>query len=159
MLQCAVCTTKLWGGKAEIATFICDQHVDILFIADTWLNPHGDKGRLHDLVGYIAKSFSRESRGGGIAVVYNKCQSKKSITATFPFHHLSFEVIRLSITLTYGNIIFFCLHSPPPSINNQLADSCFYFEFSYLLDLCSTLSSSSIIIGDLNVHFIYILTL
>ena len=50
----------------------------ILFIAETWLKPHGDEGRLHDLTpaGYIAKSIPRESRGGGIAVVYNKCLSK-----------------------------------------------------------------------------------
>ena len=75
-------------------------YMDILFITETWLKPHDDEGRLHDLTpaGYIAKSFPRESRDGGIAVVYNKCLSKRiSITATFCFHHQSFEVIRLSI--------------------------------------------------------------
>ena len=38
--------------RTEISTFICDQHMDILF-----MKPHGDEGRLHDLtpVGYIAK--------------------------------------------------------------------------------------------------------
>ena len=74
--------------RTDISTFICDQHMDILFIAETWLKPHGDEGRLHDLTpaGYISKSFPRESRGGDIAVVYNKCQSKRiSITATFFF--------------------------------------------------------------------------
>ena len=75
--------------RTEISTFICDQHMDILFITETWLKPHGDEGRLHDLTpaGCIAKSFSLESRGGGIAVVY-KCLSKRiSIPATFSFHH------------------------------------------------------------------------
>ena len=63
---------------------------------------------------FFASPFPRESRGGGIAVVYNKCLSKRiSITATFCFHHQSFEVIRLSITLTSGNIKFFCLYRPP----------------------------------------------
>ena len=33
-----------------------------------------------------------------------------------------------------------------------LIDSCFLSEFSFLSDLCNTLSSSSIILGDLNVH-------
>ena len=75
---------------------------DILFLTETWLKPHGDESRLHDLTpaGYIAMSFPRESRGGGIAVVYNKCLSKRiSITATFCFHHQSFEVIRLFCVL------------------------------------------------------------
>ena len=117
---------------------------------------HADEGRLHDLTpaGYMAKSFSRESRGGGIAVVYNKCLSKRiSITATFCFHHQSFEVIRLSITLTSGNNNFLCLYRPPPSRNNQLTDSSFFSEFSFLLDQRNTLSSKSIILQHLNVHF------
>ena len=70
----------------------------IFFAAETLLKPHGDEGRLHDLIpaGCIAKSFTRDSRGGGLAVVYNKCLSKRiSITATFSFHHQSFEVMRL----------------------------------------------------------------
>ena len=142
--------------RTEISTFICDQHMDILFLTEIWLKPQGDEGRLHDLTaaGYIAKSFPRESRGGGIAVVYNKCLYKRiSITATFCFHHQSFEVLRLSITLTSGNINLFFLHRPPPSRNNQLTDSSFFSEFSILLDLCNTLSSSSIILEDINVHF------
>ena len=59
--------------RTEMSTFIFDQHMDILFIAETWLKPHSDEGRLHDLnpAGYIAKSFPRKSRGGDIAVVYN----------------------------------------------------------------------------------------
>ena len=80
-----------------------DQHMDFPFTTESWLKPHDDEDRLHDLTpaDYIAKSFPWESRGGDIAVVYNKCLSKRiSITATFSFHHQSFEVIRLSITLT-----------------------------------------------------------
>ena len=57
------------------------------------------------------------------------------------------------ITLTSGNINFFCLCRPPPSRNNQLTDSSFFSEFSILLDLCNTLSIKSIIIEDLDVHF------
>ena len=112
------------------------------------IEPHGDEGRLHDLTpaGCIAMSFLRDSRGGGIAVVYSKCLPKRiSITATFPFHHQSFEVIRLSITLTSGNINFFCLYRPPPSRINQLTDTCFLSDFSFLLDQCNTLSSKNII--------------
>ena len=120
--------------RTEISTSICDQHMDILFITETWLRPHGDEGRLHDLnpAGYIDKSFPRESRGGHIAVIYNKRLFKQmSMTATFSFHHQSFEVIRLSITLTSGNINFFCLYRTPPDRNNQLTDSSFFSEFSF----------------------------
>ena len=59
----------------------------------------------------------------------------------------------MSITLTSGNINFFCLYRPPPSRNNQLTDSSFLSDFSFLLDQCNTLSSKSIFLGDLNVHF------
>ena len=46
---------------------MCDQHMNILFITETRLKPHGDEGRLHGLTpaGYIAKSCPRESQGGG----------------------------------------------------------------------------------------------
>ena len=87
-------------------------------------------------------------------MVYNKCLSKRiSITATFCFHHQSFEVIRLSITLTSGNINFFCLYRLPPSRNSQLTDWCFLSEFSFLLDQCNTLSCKGIILGNLGLHF------
>ena len=56
--------------------------------------------------------------------------------------------MRLSITLTSENINFFCSNRPPASRNNQLTDSCISW-----LDLCDTLSSSSIILGDVSVHF------
>ena len=53
--------------------------MDILFVTEAWLKPHGDEAKLHDLTpaGYIANSFPPESRGVGIAVVYNKCLSKR----------------------------------------------------------------------------------
>ena len=87
-------------------------------------------------------------------MICNKCLLKRiSITAMFFSQHRSFEVIQLSITLTYRNINVFCLYRPPPSRNDQLTDSCFFSEFSFLLDLCNSLSSSSITLGDLNVHF------
>ena len=59
------CQRIMWGSSIllEITTFIFDQHMDILFITETWLDTHGDEGKLHDLTsaGYIAKSFPRES--------------------------------------------------------------------------------------------------
>ena len=56
--------------RTEISNYMCDQHMDILFITKTRLKPHGDEGRLHDLTpaGYVAKSLQRESRGCGIQV-------------------------------------------------------------------------------------------
>ena len=87
-------------------------------------------------------------------MVYNKCLSSRiSITTTFSFHHLSFKVICLSLTLTSGSINLFCLFRPPSSRNNQLTDSSFFSEFLFLFHLCNTLSSSGIILGVLNLHF------
>ena len=77
----------------------------ILYVYIYIYKPHVDEGSLHDLTpaGFITKSFPRESRGSDVAVVYNRCLS---ITAMFSFDHQSFKVIRLSITLTSGNIKF-----------------------------------------------------
>ena len=105
--MCSLCNETV-KKRTEILTFICNQHMDILFIAETWLKLHGNEGR-YDLTpaGYIAKSFPRESRGGGITVIYNKCLSKWiSITATLSFHHLSFEVIPPSIAMFWKYKLF-----------------------------------------------------
>ena len=48
-----------------------------------------------------------------------------SITATFYFHQQSFQVIRMSLTLTSGKINFFYIYRPPQGRNNQLTDSSF----------------------------------
>ena len=63
---------------------------------------------------------------------------------------MSFKVIDPTSPLTSGNINLFYLYRPPPSRNNQLTDSCFLSHFPFLLR--NTLSISSIISEDLNVH-------
>ena len=71
---------------------------------------------------------------------------------------IHYHVVLLSILfvnrkmLSSGNINFFCLCGPPPSKNGQLTDSSFFSEFSFFLDQCNTLSSKSIILGDIDVH-------
>ena len=49
--------------------------------------------------------------------------------------------------------VFIIMSHVYTQIVNQLTDSTFFIEFSFLLDLCNALSSSSIILGDLAEHF------
>ena len=117
-----------------------------LSFVSTWILP------LH-VVSSTLKRKSSSSVMDGLQRRRRRRSKRISITATLCSHHQSFEVIRLSLTLTSRNIHFFCLYRPPPSRNNQLTDSSFFSDFLFLLGQCNTLSSKSIILGDLNVHF------
>ena len=60
--------------RTEIANFIVNRNVDILFITESWLRESGDEAKLCDLspAGCSVRSFPRLSRGGGIAVLAKK---------------------------------------------------------------------------------------
>ena len=60
--------------RTEIANFVVNRNVDILFITESWLRESGDEAKLCDLspAGYSIRSFPRLSRGGGIAVLAKK---------------------------------------------------------------------------------------
>ena len=53
---------------------------------------------------------------------------------------------------TWHHLELTSIYRPPSSRTNPTA-SCFFSEFSFLLNLCNTLSSSSMILGYINVHF------
>ena len=65
------CSVGTPEKKTEIADFISDHCVDVLFITETWLRQAGDEANCADLAlpGLTAKSFPRSSRGGGLAIV------------------------------------------------------------------------------------------
>ena len=65
------CSVGTPEKRTEIADFIIDLCVDVLFLTETWLRQAGDEAKCADLAppGFTAKSFPRSSRGGGLAVV------------------------------------------------------------------------------------------
>ena len=60
--------------RCETSTFIKDNGVDLIFVAETWLSAQGDEAKTVELApsGFEKKSFPRHSRsrGGGIDTVH-----------------------------------------------------------------------------------------
>ena len=58
--------------RTEIATFLTEFDVEVLFLTETWLGMRGDEAKCTDLTppGYCMKSFPHSSRGGGLAVIF-----------------------------------------------------------------------------------------
>ena len=86
----------------EIANFVVNRNVDILFITASWLREGGDEAKLCGLspAGYSIRSFPRLSRGGGIAVLAKKntfnCLTFSTI---LDFDHSSFELVQATLVL------------------------------------------------------------
>ena len=138
--------------RINIVDFIIDEHIDIMFITESWLNVSGDEARLKDLTpaGYKTISLPRESRGGGLLAIFRE-HLPISSCKVFPFNHRSFEL--LQITLTSPHIHFFCLYRVPARKQNGIKNSDFATELPDLLEFINLLRGKSIVLGDFNVHF------
>ena len=138
--------------RINIVDFIIDEHIDIMFITESWLRVSGEEAILQDLTpaGYKIISVPRESRGGGLLAIFRDHLLITSCT-TFPFNHKSFELLQL--TLTSPHIHFFCLYRVPARKQNGLKNSDFATELPDLLEFTNFLRGKSIILGDFNVHF------
>ena len=87
------------------------------------MRSHGNEAKYADLTppGYSLRSFLRAARGGGLAAILRD-NFPVTITASFPFAHSSFELIKVTITAP-DHVHFFCLYRRPPSKGNKLTDS------------------------------------
>ncbi|WP_419587514.1 endonuclease/exonuclease/phosphatase family protein, partial [Thiolapillus sp.] len=149
------CSVGTPEKRTEIADFIIDLCVDVLFLTETWLRQAGDEAKCADLAppGFTAKSFPRSSRGGGLAIVLkDSLLPHFSWTTSLPFCHTSFELIHATLTLTQKTLHFYTLYRPPPNRKNKLTDSLFFEQFPDLLEHCNSLAGNSFILGDFNFH-------
>ncbi|WP_419615364.1 endonuclease/exonuclease/phosphatase family protein, partial [Thiolapillus sp.] len=150
------CSVGTPEKRTEIADFIIDLCVDVLFLTETWLRQAGDEAKCADLAppGFTAKSFPRSSRGGGLAIVLkDSLLPHFSWTTSLPFCHTSFELIHATLTLTQKTLHFYTLYRPPPNRKNKLTDSLFFEQFPDLLEHCNSLAGNSFILGDFNFHY------
>ncbi len=62
------------GKKLSIKDYVLEHDLDVLYIAETWLNEKGDEVQLVDMtpIGHRFKQTPRnaKNRDGGIAVIY-----------------------------------------------------------------------------------------
>ena len=141
--------------RTEINTFINDDNIQLMFLTETWLRARGDDARCSDLTpaGYSIRSFLRPSRGGGLAIIFrDRYSSRISFTASFPFDHSSFKLVRVPLAMTQQTVNFW-FYRPPPSRKNKQTDYLLVDHLHSLLEHCNSLHGSSIVLGDINVHY------
>ena len=148
--------------RSAICDFVRDYDVDVCLITETWLRQSGDEAKCRDLTppGYTLHPFPRPNptstkgpSGGGIALLVKNCLSEHcNITTDFPFPHVSFEVVKLTLSFSNQRLSVFGVYRTPPSKKNKLSVDMFFEEFPALLDLCSESQHSFILAGDFNFH-------
>ena len=146
------------GKRTEVIEFIKDKDVDIIFIQETWLKPKGDEAKVASLAlaGYSVKSWPRDSRGGGTAIVFRESLSKYlGFTSHFEFSHKTFELVVTTFSFNQQNVNLASIYRTFPSRKNKLTDKMFFEdgEFPDFLEYFNALPGSSIILGDVNFHF------
>ena len=144
--------------RTEVAEFIRDSDLDIVFIQETWFKPKGDEGKVDSLapLGYSVKSWPRDHRGGGTAVVFrNTLEKYLAFISDFKFDHKTFELVVTTFSFNRQNVNFASIYRTFPSRKNKLSDKMFFEdgEFPAFLDYFNGLNGSSIILGDMNFHF------
>ena len=125
-------------------------------VIETWLRAAGDEAKCRELShpGYTTTSFSRPSRGGGIAfVVSDSLRPYATFESEFSFHHSSFELCQLTLAFQHTHLIIFCLYRPPPNKKNQLTDAMFIEQFQDFFEYASTLKGKLLVVGDFSFHF------
>lgn len=138
----------------KVNEYIQEQDVSFLALTETWLED-GDTVTVNELCpnGYRFIGKNRDSRGGGVGLVY---KSEFSVSPTKNNDHVykSFEHISVKIgDATGAPWCLTVLYRPPPSKKNQLKESDFLEDIEELLEELSELSQPIFIVGDFNVHF------
>lgn len=101
--------------------------------------------------GYEIYSVPRESRGGGIALVYKnllKFQKQSCIRTKFK----SFEFTELLMKHSSSSLRIVIVYRPPPSKSNNSSLPLFFEEFPRLLENLAIASGSLLLAGDFNFH-------
>ena len=142
--------------RLAVSEFIKDRSIDILLLQETWFTERGCEAMITELAppGYTVKSFPRSSRGGGLAVIFRNSLSKYiGISSEFSFSHKSFELCSLTLDINGQIYNVFNIYRTCPSAKNKLTPKLFFDEFADFLDYINTLKGSSLILGDMNIHF------
>ena len=144
--------------RIAVTEFVKDWDIDILFVQETWLNPKGDESKIASLAtsGFMVKSFPRDNRGGGIAIIFRDSLSKYlGFKTSFDFQHKTFELVLTTFTYNEKTTNFACIYRTFPSAKNKLTDRMFFDEgeFPDFLDYFNGLSGTGLVLGDVNFHF------
>ena len=90
LLNIQSCRNKV----SKLQELILEEHLDILFLTETWLKEAGDEHIIADLTpsGFSMRSFPRKGkRGGGVAVIFRSSLSTAVATEYVATTHETFE--------------------------------------------------------------------
>ena len=136
----------------EIHDFITSNHLDEIFLTDTWLKGNEkDNTILSELLptNYdIIHKPRAKGRGGGVAVIHRKDLTVKACSSN---QYESFEHITTKITAASETYHIITLYRPPPNNKNKLTSSSFFEDFSELMSDALLLKGKLIIMGDFNI--------
>ena len=143
-------------NKASLVhEYILDRKVDILALTETWLSP----GNISEMEikettpnGYAFLLVPRETRGGGVAVVYRRSLQLQKNSTTEKF--ASFEHMDLIMKSGPKSIRIIVIYRPPSSRNDNSNELTIFSEFTNLLDkLVPECGSGNVLLaGDFNFH-------
>ena len=126
-------------------------HVDALFLTETWLSPDSDPIAIGELTppGYEFINIPRGTDNhGGIGIVHHKSlkfQILPQQVSTISFEHaIIFDNV--------SKIHFVVVYRPPPSTENTFTIRQFLTEFDQFVLYINTLCGKVIYIGDFNVQ-------
>ena len=131
---------------------IVEQDLDILAITESWMRGDiTDQVTISELVpnGYLIKSIPRQSRGGGVAIIF---KSYLQIKFKLNNKYLSFEHLEAETRVSSSSELlrFVIIYSPTPKTGNNRASELFIEEFVEFHDHLAMSSGNLLIVGDFN---------
>ena len=151
---CLLNARSINNKSSAIKDFVVDSNIDILALTETWLRADAiDQRIINDIcpAGYLFQHVSRDTRGGGVAILYKQCFKFKAKSSTSRIYK-SLEVADYSVNYSSRVLRFVVVYRPPPSARNGLTVNLFLEEFSRFLELLVTTPGPLVILGDMNFH-------
>lgn len=151
-LSCALWNVRSICNKPDqVLQTLDNANIDIAFITETWLdNTSGNITYIIKNYGFDILRTDRESRGGGVAVIYRNIKC----TMLSPPYHVSssinsFEYHITRFKTTYETYCIVCLYR-----KQEIPVSDFLEQVDVLMDyVINTLTDVIIVLGDFNIHF------
>ena len=146
---CLLNTRSIRNKTSIIKDFLLESKFDILALTETWLQGDSDNYFIRDITptGYIFKRMDRQTRGGGVGLLYSNSFSSRVKRARESYKSFEYLDVTLSDTTSLRVII---IYRPPPSVMNGLTVDMFFTEFTSFLEQMNIESERFLIAGDFN---------
>ena len=129
--------TKLF----PIKDYVVEHNLDILALTEIWLNPdNSDDQIIGDFIpaGYSFLHIPRETRGGGVGLLFKNEFNAKQSTENRNTIYRSFEFLEISLQSSSHSLLIVVVYRPGSSNGNKLSPEFFCEEFCNLLEHYTT---------------------